>query len=138
MADRFRCSLVTPEAKLVDEDVNYASIPAWDGQLGVAPGRAPILAKLGIGSLRLEFPAGGQRWFLIEGGFAQMVHNHLTIVANRALAAEKAIESDANRELEEALAVVATSDEGFEAKQAAVEAARQKRHLARVVGDRGI
>lgn len=138
VADRFRLSLVTPEAKLVDEEVTYASVPAWDGQLGFAPGRAPILVKLGIGALRLEFPGGGERWFLIEGGFAQMTSDHLMILAGKSTPAENAIESDASRELDAALEIIATSEPEYEAKSAAVEAARQKRRLARLVGSRGI
>ncbi|MFG0331450.1 MAG: F0F1 ATP synthase subunit epsilon [Phycisphaerales bacterium] len=138
MADRFHCSLVTPEKKLIDEEVTYASIPGWDGQIGIAPKRAALLVKLGVGSLRLDFPEGGTRWYLIEGGFAQMLGDRLTILANRAMPAEAAIESDAQKELDSALEVVATTDEEARDKDEAVQAAREKRRLARLVGQRGI
>jgi F-type H+-transporting ATPase subunit epsilon len=89
----FRCRLVTPTASLVDQDVTYASIPAWDGYMGILPGRAPILARLGLGELRLDFAdsgqgKGGSRSFVVDGGFMRMVGDSLTILAERALAAE--------------------------------------------------
>ena len=83
----FRCRLVTPAAMVLDEAVTYASVPAWDGLFGVLPGRAPIVAKLGLGELRLEYAdkggaaggRGGERSFLVEDGFVQMVNDKLTI-----------------------------------------------------------
>lgn len=105
----FRCKLVTPTNSLVDEDVTYASVPAWDGLFGVLPGRAPILARLGVGELRLAFPdaskhgaEGGERSFLVDGGFVQMAGESLTILAERAVAAETLTESDAAAQLKAA------------------------------------
>ena len=54
-ANSFQCRLITPTAKVLDEAVVYASVPAWDGLMGVLPNRAPIVAKLGLGELRLQF-----------------------------------------------------------------------------------
>jgi len=102
----FRCRLVTPTASLVDDAVVYASVPAWDGLFGVQTGRAPILARLGVGELRLDFPdvkgGGGSRSFLIEGGFVRMAQNELTVLAERATAAETITEQDADVELRRA------------------------------------
>ena len=38
MAKTFRCSIVTPVASIFEGELTYASIPAWDGQLGMMPG----------------------------------------------------------------------------------------------------
>jgi F-type H+-transporting ATPase subunit epsilon len=98
--------LITPEACVVDEPVTYASVPAWDGLFGILPGRAPIVAKLGLGELRLDFPdregPGGERSYLVEDGFVQMVGEKLTILAARAVPAEEITETDARAELAEA------------------------------------
>ena len=106
-AKTFRCRLITPAAQVLDEPVTYASVPAWDGLFGVLPGRAPIVAKLGLGELRLEFPdkgstRGGERSFLVEDGFVQMVNDKLTILAAKAFATESLSVGDAERELAEA------------------------------------
>ena len=49
--ESFKCSVVTPEKQILDDQVTYASIPAWDGQSGIAPGRAALLVRLGIGTM---------------------------------------------------------------------------------------
>ena len=116
MAEKtFQCKLITPTAQVLDEPVTYASVPAWDGLFGVLPGRAPIVAKLGLGELRLEFPdkgaaAGGARSFLVEDGFVQMVNNKLTILAARAIPTETITPTEAAAELAEAEARKATDD----------------------------
>jgi len=138
MANVFHCSVVTPDEKLIDGDVTYAMIPAWDGQYGIAPGKSPLLIKLGVGQLRLDFAVGGSRWYLVEGGFAQMVENELTILSNKATKAEHLIESDANRELNEALEIDTSNEQEMDAKKTAIETARQKRHLAHLSSERGI
>lgn len=102
----FQCRLVTPTAQVLDEPVSYASVPAWDGLFGILPGRAPIVAKLGLGELRLDFPdnaqgAGGSRSFLVEDGFLQMVGDRLTILAAKAIPAESISEAEAQAELAE-------------------------------------
>ncbi len=103
----FRCRLITPAAQVLDEQVTYASVPAWDGLFGVLPGRAPIVAKLGLGELRLEFADKGsgkpaERSFLVEDGFVQMVNDKLTILAAKAFPTETLSAADAEKELAEA------------------------------------
>lgn len=105
----FRCKLVTPTAALVDDQVKYASVPAWDGMMGVLPGRAPILAKLGTGELRLDFAdsdkgEGGTRSFLVEDGFLKMSGDELTILAEMAVPAESLTLAEAEAELRAAQA----------------------------------
>ncbi|MBX3364618.1 MAG: F0F1 ATP synthase subunit epsilon [Phycisphaeraceae bacterium] len=103
----FRCRVVTPTAKLLDDQATYASIPAWDGLFGVLPGRSPIVAKLGVGALTVEFPdsaagGGGRRTYFIDGGFVRMSSGELTILADRAAPAEQLTVTDAETELKAA------------------------------------
>lgn len=107
MPKSFQCSLITPAAEVLKEQVVYASIPAWDGLFGVMPDRAPIVAKLGMGELRLDFAdasagQGGSRSFLVENGFVQMVNNNLKVLATKAIPTETITEADARAELAEA------------------------------------
>jgi len=141
----FRCKVVTPDAQLLDSDVAYASVPAWDGSFGVLPRRAPILAKLGTGELTLRFPDGdgGERSFFIDGGFAKMADDELVIVAEHAVPAEQLSESDIEAELKEAEARTVPEDaEHGVAEQAkvrnAVQAAKVKLRIAKAVRARGI
>ena len=118
MPSTFQCTLATPEEQVLDDPVTYASIPAWDGQIGIAPSRAPLLAKLGLGSLRLDYADGRSRLFLLGGGFVQMKDNKLSMLATEALPAEGITREDAEQSLEQArLRTSQTTDEVAEKQQ---------------------
>lgn len=111
----FRCSIVTPtKAMLDDEEVTYASFPAWDGQHGVMSGQSSMLTRLGTGTLRLDFVEGGSRWFLLDGGFAQVQNDVLTLLTEHAQSAESITMHEAEAELAEANARVTKKDEDRE------------------------
>ena len=123
MARTFQCTLLTPENQLFDEQVEYASIPAWDGLLGLAHQRSPLVAKMGIGPLRLDVAEGDSRWFLISNGFAQMKDNKLTLLADEAIPASELDVEKAREALKEAEARTAVKDADVDQKQRdAVEA----------------
>lgn len=134
MAKSFRCRLVTPTASVFDEAVTYASIPAWDGLFGVLPGRAPILARMGAGELRVDFPdsakgQGGSRSYFVEGGFVQMAGEQLMVLAERATPAEQISATDAQKELD---ALMAKSiPENVPDRQAKVDRLSRDRERAR-------
>lgn len=109
MATSFRCRVVTPTASLVSEEVKYVQLPAWDGAMGFLPGRAPLLARLGAGELRLDIAdsakgAGGSRSYFLEGGVAKMQGGELLILAEKATPAEGLTLADAEKELSSASA----------------------------------
>ena len=124
MSATFEVSLVTPERQVLDDEVTYASVPAWDGQVGLMPQRAAMLAKLGDGILRLDYPEGGSRWYFLQGGFAQMQDRRLTLLTDQAIPAEKVVRSSAEAELVEAQALVAITDDEVSNKQRAVARAK--------------
>lgn len=137
MAKSFRCSIVTLSASILDDDVTYASVPAWDGQFGLLPGHSPFLARLGIGRLRLDFPEGGSRWFYIDGGFAQVQDGHLVLLTENAIPAESLSLRDAEAELAEANARVLQSGLDQEKVMLDQQRARTKCDLARGMAERG-
>src|SRR5690606_27623949 len=89
LAGTFRCTIVTPESPILDEDAKYVSFPAWDGQIGIMPNRAPLLAKLGAGPMRVDLASGQSRTFFVAGGFAQMKGNKLSVLSDEAKPAEQ-------------------------------------------------
>lgn len=84
MATSFRCSIVTPAESLLTTDATYVTFQAWDGQRGVMAGASPFLAKLSVGTVRVELAAGGSKTFLIDSGFAKMQENELTLLTDHA------------------------------------------------------
>jgi len=124
MADTFRCTIVTPERQVFDEDLAYATIPAHDGQLGVAPGRAPMLVELGFGPAVLRDPGGAERAIFLGGGFAQMKAGVLTLLADEASRVSEIDTEAARADLEEALASRATSDAQQATRRRRIDRAR--------------
>lgn len=108
----FRCTLITPQQEVLDDDVVYASIPAWDGLMGLMVQRSPLLVKLGDGLLRLDFPKGGSRWFFVGGGFAQMADNKLSLVTPEAKAPDDIDRAQAQAALTQA-STATQDDDGF-------------------------
>lgn len=123
MAKTFKCTVVTPEQELLSAEVAYADVPLWDGQLGILPGRAPILARLGSGVLNLETEAGYTKVF-IGGGFAQMKGDALTILAEEAITADKIDRAAAEAELREAESASGGSTDDMTARQQKATRAR--------------
>ena len=79
--------VITPERKVLETAADEVVIPMHDGELGVLSGRAPLLCELGIGQCR--YTHGGQTWrMFIDGGFAQVLDNHVTVLTTQALPAE--------------------------------------------------
>ncbi|MEW4489160.1 ATP synthase F1 subunit epsilon [Thalassoglobus sp. JC818] len=125
-----RLVLVTPEKTLLDQPVKTLRFPLFDGQIGVLPGRAPLVGRLGSGALRVETTSGSET-FYIEGGFAQIKGSVVTLLTNRALPAGKVDPAKADEELQAALALVPTDEAGFAAKDEAVNRARAMKNLGR-------
>jgi len=96
------CKLITPNGVLADKPLQYASIPAHDGQFGVLPGRAPIVAKLGLGLLTLKTSERQEEVYLVEDGFVQVSNNVIRILASSAKLPADLDEQDAKAELAEA------------------------------------
>lgn len=130
-ATELRLVLVTPETTLLDEPVRALQFPLFDGQMGVLPGRAPVVGRLGVGELKIDQIAGGTQRFFVDGGFVQIKGSVVSLLTHRAIPVEQIDADQASAELAEALGQVPTSDTAIEAKHQAVERARRMIALKR-------
>ena len=115
--------MVTPERTLLDETVDFVALPLYDGELGVLPGRSPLIGRLGYGELRTRTDQTIHRYF-VDGGFAQVRDDVVTVLTNRALPADQIDPAAASRELEHAQETRALTDDEFAAKMKAMTRAR--------------
>jgi F-type H+-transporting ATPase subunit epsilon len=138
MPDTFRCSIVTPEDAVFDEEVAYVTFPAWDGQQGVMPGQSPLLTQLGIGPMRVDFADGTSHWYLVEGGFAQVFEDVLTVLTERATRDVDLTTEGVNELLAEANKRAVGPDDGGRRKQAESDQqrARSIKSMAAMAGER--
>ena len=86
MSDVIQFELVSPEEKLVSEDVYMAEIPGDDGAFGVLQGHASLVSSLRAGVVRLHKEQGGEvRNIFIAGGFADVTPDSCTVLAEEAI-----------------------------------------------------
>lgn len=93
MANTILLEIVTPDRKVLSEDVEYVGAPGALGEFGVMPNHIPFLSALGIGNL--YYKIGGKSYFVfVAGGFAEVSGAKMTVLAE---VAEKASEIDIDR-----------------------------------------
>jgi len=128
-SDTIHCGVITPERVYLDCDARFVAFPIHDGELGALRNRAPLVCKLGIGPVRVD-AEGETHHLFIDGGFAQIVENRLTILTEQARAVKDIDASACRQKLVEARAMPTTSDAEFTARQKAVRRAQVQIHLA--------
>ena len=126
MADSaLKLVLVTPETTLLDAPVRSLQFPLYDGQIGVLPGRAPVVGRLGYGVLTVTTSDGEVAQFFIEGGFVQVKAGTVTLLTDRARGVEDIDREAAEELLAEASKRVPVTDAELAAKERDQESARR-------------
>ncbi|HEX7680416.1 MAG TPA: ATP synthase F1 subunit epsilon [Thermoanaerobaculia bacterium] len=80
-------SVISPEAMVFEGQADSVVVPAFDGEVGILTGHAPMMSLLGRGTLRVGTGAAAKA-FDIEGGFLQVVANEVRVVTEKAVAAK--------------------------------------------------
>lgn len=93
MAKKLLLEIVTPDRKVLSQEVDYVGAPGALGEFGILPNHIPFLSSLGVGSL--YYKDGGKTFYVfIAGGFAEVNGEKVTVLAE---VAEKAEEIDIER-----------------------------------------
>jgi len=124
-----QCVIVTPERAVLDESVDFVAVPLYDGELGVLPGRAPLIGRLGFGELRTVHNHQTTRYF-VDGGFLEIRDNVVTVLTPRAMPAGEIQIDKAEQSLRSAMSPT-TTEEAQEAQLKAQERARAQIRIAK-------
>ena len=90
MADTLHLQIVTPDRLFVNEESEQVQIPGRNGELGILPGHAPLISELKIGEI--SYRAGTTTQYLaVAWGFAEVLPDKVTILADAAERAEEAL-----------------------------------------------
>lgn len=108
-AHHLLCQVVTPEKTLFEKTVDFVALPLYDGELGVLPGRTPLLGRLGFGELRVKTGEASESYF-VDGGFAQVRDNLVTVLTSRAIPVGEIDSALSAQRLEAELAKPAVSE----------------------------
>jgi F-type H+-transporting ATPase subunit epsilon len=77
-----KVSVISPEAVMFEGETDSVVAPAYDGEVGILTGHAPLMALLGDGPLRLG--SGSGRRFTVSGGFMQVLNDQVRVVTEKA------------------------------------------------------
>ena len=80
--------IVTPEARVYSDTIDTVVIPTVDGEVGILPGHIALLTQIEDGELRVT-KNGTTQWLAVSGGFAEVVGDHVNVLAERAISEEK-------------------------------------------------
>jgi F-type H+-transporting ATPase subunit epsilon len=84
MAGKLNFALVSPERELFHGDVDQVVVPGAEGDFGVLADHAPVMSVIKPGALRI-LNAGGERRVFVNGGFADVTPEGLTVLAEEAV-----------------------------------------------------
>ena len=86
MAIRLR--VVTPTRLVVDTEVTELTAPGSEGELGVLPLHVTFLGQLDVGVLRYT-EGGAAKQIVVHGGYAEVIDDVVTVLADDAEFAEE-------------------------------------------------
>lgn len=132
MAMTMHCDIVSAEEKIYSGLVELLVATGTLGDLGVAPGHAPLLTALIPGPVRLVLQDGVEQVYYVSGGFLEVQGGVVTVLADTALRADDVNEAAALQAIQDANDAIANKDAEFEYSRAAAqlaEAAAQLRAL---------
>jgi F-type H+-transporting ATPase subunit epsilon len=97
---KLRVRLLTPDRELVDTAADAVELPGRTGYLEVLYGAAPLLTELGTGLVTIHGGGEGNDRYYVAWGFAEVLPNRVTILAESAEKPEQIDASAAQREYE--------------------------------------
>ncbi|MFK5954441.1 MAG: F0F1 ATP synthase subunit epsilon [Desulfobacterium sp.] len=84
MAENIFLEVVTPQKAVVSEEAQIVVAPGSEGEFGVLSGHTTFLTSLKVGTLRYKDASGKERYLFVNGGFAEVLPNKVTLLAESA------------------------------------------------------
>lgn len=110
--------VVTPDASYFDGKAESCVLPAYDGEVGILPGHAPMIARMGHGVARVK-QGGSTTRVAVYGGFVKIQDDEVVVLAGGAANPESSDRASAEKEL------AGAKDALHKAREAGVSAAEK-------------
>jgi F-type H+-transporting ATPase subunit epsilon len=123
MAETLKLEVITPERRVVSEQVDAVAVPGLGGELGILPGHTPLISQLQTGILSYTQGATTHRLH-VSGGFVEVNGDRVSVLAD---VAERPEEIDtararlAREHAEKTLSSFSGTEEDFEIARAKLE-----------------
>ena len=114
---------------MLDTPADFVALPLFDGEAGIAPGRARSSAGWATASCASGI-GGETRRYYVDGGFVQVADNVVSVLTNRAVPAERLDAGAASEQLRTALARHAAGREEMAIRDRLISQARGQLRVA--------
>ena len=102
MAEAYKFELVSPERLLVSEQVESVIIPGSEGEMTVMARHAPVMTTIKPGVVTVKSTAGATERYVVFGGFADILPEVCTLLAESATRVADIDRADLARRIQEA------------------------------------
>ena len=140
MSNTIHVDIVSAEGEIFSGPARMVFLPAAEGEIGVAPRHAPLLALLKAGEVRVQPVEGDEQSFYVGGGALEVQPARVTVLADTAARAadlDEAAALAARQRAEEALSGKIDRIEQAEALAELARAAAQLKLIERLRKIRG-
>ncbi|MEZ5344717.1 MAG: F0F1 ATP synthase subunit epsilon [Pyrinomonadaceae bacterium] len=123
--------IVTPERKVIDEQVDSVNVPTGNGEIGILGKHAPLISTLKPGILKYS-KGGNSEELIVSGGFVEVSDDRVSILADIAESSEDVDIEAAKLEREEATKILGDwkgSEEEFEIELEKLQKAQARLQL---------
>ncbi|ASS39503.1 ATP synthase F1 subunit epsilon [Fusobacterium sp. oral taxon 203] len=104
----FDVSVVTQVKKILEQEAGYLRLRTSEGDIGILPNHAPLVAELSMGKMEIESPNKNRRdIYFLSGGFLEISDNQATVIADEIfpieeidIESEQALVENLKKELE--------------------------------------
>ncbi len=101
MSDLFTVEIISPEQSILKQETNEATIPSYEGQMGILKNHIPLITFLRPGIITIK--TNVEKKFYVEEGTVEFSNNNLLILtstANDLANLDKALVNDLLKEAE--------------------------------------
>ncbi|MDT7924181.1 MAG: ATP synthase F1 subunit epsilon [Chlorobiota bacterium] len=125
MEKALQVDIVTPQGSVYSGVVAAVTVPGTVAPFQVLYNHAPIISSLEPGIVKLLLADLSPRYYVVGGGFVEVLHNHVTVLVDQVEPAERIDLQEAQQQVRQAQQRLASAQTLEEARQA-----RQELHRA--------
>jgi F-type H+-transporting ATPase subunit epsilon len=125
MEKALQVDIVTPQGSVYSGVVAAVTVPGTVAPFQVLYNHAPIISSLEPGIVKLLLADLTPRYYVVGGGFVEVLHNHVTVLVDQVEPAERIDLQEAQQQVRQAQQRLASAQTLEEARQA-----RQELHRA--------
>lgn len=98
---KFTVKIVTYSKQLLSQEADYLRVRTVEGDMGILANHSPLVVELSPGEMKIKND-NKEDFYFLSGGFLEVAHNHVNIIADQAIYASDIDYERAQMQAEEA------------------------------------